>query len=89
MPSSAHAAPIEPLTPTDLECFESGEITEAEYLERHIERAMAHIDPYLTADRREMLREVVREMLATDPVLVEMKTRLLAKGRHARNTRDY
>ena len=88
MPSSAQTAKIDPLTPTDLKRFESGEITESEYLERHVELAMAHVDPYLTADRREMLREVVREMLEADPVLVGMKKRLLAKGRHTRNTPD-
>jgi hypothetical protein len=68
-----------------LQRFERGQITEAEYLDRRVTAGMAHVRGRISAERYEMIRETLFELLETDPVLEEMKRRLLARGRQLRD----
>jgi hypothetical protein len=57
----------------DLERFQRGEITEEQYLEARIDVAIAHLHGRVSIKRLVMVREVVRDMLDNDPVLVAMR----------------
>jgi hypothetical protein len=72
---------------TDLDRFEAGEITEAQFLARRIEVATSHLRGRLSRTRLELIVEVVSEMLETDPVLVAIRDRVLARGRELRGHR--
>lgn len=61
----------------ELLLFWRGELTQQEYLEQRIEVAMAHVRGRIANEAYEMIREMLFEMLACDPVLVAMKERLL------------
>ncbi|MGC4068897.1 MAG: hypothetical protein QM784_30490 [Polyangiaceae bacterium] len=69
----------------DLQRFERGEISEEEYLERCIAKAIAPYRRYLSNDDHDALREILRELMLEDPILVEMASRILAGGRRMRD----
>lgn len=54
----------------DLLALERGEIDRATYLERCVEVALRSLADRLTPEDLELVREVVREQVATDPVIL-------------------
>jgi hypothetical protein len=84
MSSSELGTNVASLSWIELQRFEQGEITEREFLEGRLDQALDRLGRYLTEERREMYRELILEMFDTDPVLVELVRRVLAKGRQAR-----
>lgn len=69
--------PTSPPGPSDeLQRYRRGEITELEYLQGRIEYATSHLKGRISAERLEMIKEVVTEKLQTDPVLLEARARL-------------
>jgi hypothetical protein len=67
----------------DLLRFQRGEIGEQEYLEARLDVAIAHLRNRLSTKRLVMVREVVRDMLDKDPVLIAMKDWVL-RGKRPR-----
>jgi hypothetical protein len=63
----------------DLELLRRGELSEAEYLDRRIEIAMAHVRGLISKNDYALIREMMVTMLNSDPILVEMKMRVLEK----------
>src|SRR5512145_551945 len=59
----------------------SPSITEAEYFETPIEFVPSHFTGRLSPARLEKVKQVAAELRETDPVLVELKRRLLVKAR--------
>lgn len=58
-----------------LQQLQRGEITLDEFLDRRVELALAHIRGRVSEERLVMLREVMREHVRTDPVVVELVRR--------------
>lgn len=56
--------------------FRKGELTVDEYLETRIEVALDLVRGQVSAERLEMIREVVREAMANDPTTLEYVRRL-------------
>ena len=50
----------------------SGELSLDEYLDERVEQAVAHLAGRVDSARLEQIRELLREEVRTDPVLVEM-----------------
>lgn len=61
----------------NLQRYRRGEITEAEYLAGRIEEATAHLKGRVSPERLQMLKEVITQRLETDPLLVDVRARLL------------
>lgn len=61
----------------ELERYRSGELTEAQYLDLRIEAGMAGVKGRISDGDYEMIRVLLAELLESDPVLVELKRRLL------------
>jgi hypothetical protein len=58
-----------------------GEITETEYLEICVEKAMAHIKGRVPLVRLETIRQTLLSKLDTDPLLLHAKARVFTYGR--------
>ena len=61
----------------DLLALERGEIDRATYLERCVEVALRPLANHLTPEDLELVREVVREQMATDPVIASTIERVV------------
>jgi hypothetical protein len=68
-PSAQPPGPQKARSP-DLVALERGDIDRATYLERCVERALLALSTRLTPKELELVREVVREQVATDPVIL-------------------
>jgi hypothetical protein len=58
--------------------LQHAEITVDQYLDYHAERAVEHLHGLISADQLEFIREMLREELTTDPILVELVRRVTA-----------
>lgn len=74
-PIMALSAPIS-VPDQSLRKLQSGELTLDEYLDERVEVALSHVKGRIPEERLEMLREIVREHVRTDPVMVEMVRRV-------------
>jgi len=52
--------------------LKSGEMTLDEYLDDRADHAVAHLKTLVNGEQLQVVRQVVRDQLTTDPVLVEM-----------------
>lgn len=67
------ALPAQASAPDEsLQKLRRGDMSLDDYLEERVEAALAHVKGRVSGERLQMLREVVREQLRTDPVLVEI-----------------
>ena len=62
---------------SELDRVASGELSVEQYLDARVERATSHLVGALPAEQLQDLKEVLREQLATDPVLVHLVSRVL------------
>jgi hypothetical protein len=63
--------------------FRGGEVSFDEYLDARVNEAIAPFNGVLSADRIEWIRSMLREQLATDPVLGEYVRRATGRNPHA------
>jgi hypothetical protein len=61
----AVSAPVSPA----LERVRRGELSVEAYVEDRVEHAMAKMDPHMSPEQREQVRQVLREHVMTDPAL--------------------
>jgi len=69
LPQESDAAREDNAVSDALVQFRQGELTFAEYLETRIELAVEHLRGRMSGDHLEIVRDVLRESLASDPVL--------------------
>ena len=62
--------------------FRQGELSLDEYLETRLEVALDLIRGRVSSERLEMIREVVREVAANDPTVLECVQRLAPSKAH-------
>lgn len=55
-----------------LEKLQRGEMSLDEYLDEQVEAALAMVKGRISGERLDLVREVIRESLRTDPVMVEL-----------------
>lgn len=67
-PGGALRAVNAPVSP-GLEQLRRGALSLEAYVEDRITRAMVHVDPQLSDDQREQVRQTLREHVMTDPLL--------------------
>lgn len=65
-----------PIPDDALQRLQSGELTLDEYLDIRVEKALAHVKGRMSEERYQMLRDVMREHIRTDPVCAEMARRV-------------
>lgn len=63
-----------------LQKLKRGEITVEEYLDAQVEQSLARLGALVTEEERHLLREVLREEMASDPSLHESLRRLTGAG---------
>ncbi len=63
-----------------LQALQRGQITVEAYLESRLDRALARLGNSVSDERREMLREVLREQLSSDPVIQEYVRRSVGRA---------
>lgn len=56
--------------------FRQGELSLKEYLETRVEAAVEHLRGRVSGERLEMVKDVVRESLSSDPITAEYVRRL-------------
>jgi hypothetical protein len=84
---TAKSPPASPGPSEELQRYRRGEITEAEYLEGRIEAATKHLCGKVSPERLKLLKEVMIRKLETDPLLVELRRRLLDADGSGRKVR--
>jgi len=70
---------VGPQVSAALERVHQGELSVEQYIEDRLDKAMAHVDPRLPAEQRARAREVLREHIATDPLLSKQLAQLTGK----------
>lgn len=60
----------------DRERFVSGEISEADFVEREVERATAHLADHLPLERLEAVRAILRDEMSENPVFRDLLDRV-------------
>ncbi|HXK18459.1 MAG TPA: hypothetical protein VNG33_11685 [Polyangiaceae bacterium] len=71
---------IGPQVSAALERVRRGELSVEQYVEERLDQAMAHVDPSLPPEQRARAREVLREHIATDPLLSKQLAQLTGKS---------
>jgi hypothetical protein len=63
----------------ELARFRKGELSLDEYLESRVETAVAHVRAALSEEQLEIVRDVVRETLKTDPSMLALVQQLASE----------
>lgn len=74
--STAVAAQSGPQVSDELRRVREGELSPQEYLELQVDRAVGHLKGKVSSRRLELIKDVLREQLASSPVLMELKKRM-------------
>lgn len=74
--SPAVAAPSGPQVSEELRRVRQGELSPQEYLELQVDRAVGHLRDKVSNRRLELIKEVLREQLASSPALIELMKRM-------------
>ncbi len=77
---AAPSSPPKASPSADLLSLERGEIDRATYLERCVEAAVRGLSRALSTQELELVREVLREQMATDPVILSTLERLTGRN---------
>jgi hypothetical protein len=74
--STAVAAATGPQVSDELRRVQEGKLSPQEYLEMQVDRAVSHLRDHVSSRRLELIKDVLREQLASSPALIELMKRM-------------
>ena len=74
--STAVAAASGPQVSDELRRVKEGKLSPEEYLELQVDRAVGHMRDHVSSRRLELVKDVLREQLASSPALIELMKRM-------------